>query len=149
MRIATAEPEADPLVRRPRETWRRLFRVELESGETSEVSPPGVNVWEFGWNGSGEVAAIVSDDPGESAWYDARVALLDPAARTARTLYEAEWQLESPALSADGSRVAFVEGCGSDRAVISGAVTVVGSTGGAATTVAAPHDVAVVRWVEG
>jgi len=148
-RIATAEAETDPLVRRPRETWRRLFRVELESGETSEVSPPGLNVWEFGWNGSGEVAAIVSDDPGESAWYDARVALLDPVARTSRTIYEAEWQLQSPSLSPDGSRVAFVEGCGSDRAVISGTVTIVGGEGGAATTVAAPHDVAVVRWVAG
>ena len=45
-----AEPP-DPVVRRPNQSWRRLWRIERSSGETTEVSPEGVNIWEFDWTG--------------------------------------------------------------------------------------------------
>src|SRR6266542_2034492 len=43
--------EEDPKVIRPAQHWRRLYLVEVASGETREVSPEGVNVFEFAWDG--------------------------------------------------------------------------------------------------
>ena len=63
--------------------WRRLYLVDAESGETREVQPEGVNVFEFGWAG-GKVAAVCTDEPSESAWYDAWIGLIDIEARTRR-----------------------------------------------------------------
>jgi dipeptidyl aminopeptidase/acylaminoacyl peptidase len=140
-----AEPP-DPVVRRPNQSWRRLWRIERESGETTEVSPEGVNVWEFDWTGEGDAVAVVTNDPSESAWYDARVAVLDLGRRESRDVYAAEWQLQSPVMSPDRSQVAFVEGFNSDRTVIAGTITVVGAGGGAATEVAPQLDVVALRW---
>lgn len=148
IRAIGAEPE-DPLVRRPAQAWRRLWRIDLATGEAVEVGSQGVNVWEFGWSGAGPAVAIVSSDPSESAWYDAEVALLDLEERRLRTLHDAEWQLQSPTISSDGSRVAFVEGFNSDRGVIAGTIMVVDVESGAVRKVAPELDVAAVRWLEG
>src|SRR6266511_2453546 len=80
--------EDDPKVTRPFEAWRRLFRVDAETGETSEVSPEGVNVFEYDWDGARTVA-VCSDEPSESAWYNAYVALLDLDRREADRLWYA------------------------------------------------------------
>ena len=140
-----AEPP-DPVVRRPNQSWRRLWRIERSSGETTEVSPEGVNVWEFDWTGEGDAVAVITNDPSESAWYDARVAVLDLGRRESRDVYAAEWQLQSPVMSPDRSQVAFVEGFNSDRTVIAGTIMVVGAGGGAATEVAPQLDVVALRW---
>ena len=50
-----AEDE-DPKVTRPARAWRRLFRVDAETGATAEVGPEGLNVWEFDWRGGLAVA---------------------------------------------------------------------------------------------
>lgn len=116
--------EEDPKVRRPAQHWRRLFLVDAESGDTREVSPGGVNVFEFDWRG-GDAVAVCTDDPSESAWYDAWIGLLDLEARTARKVHAAEWQLQCPRISPSG-RLAWIEGFASDRAVVTGTVHVDG-----------------------
>lgn len=114
----------DPKVYRPAKHWRRLWLVDAASGETREVSPDGVNVFEFDWAG-GEAVAVCTDDPGEGAWYDAWIGLLDLEARTAERVHTAEWQLQSPRISPAG-RVAWIEGFASDRTVVTGTVNVLG-----------------------
>ncbi|HEY1367626.1 MAG TPA: S9 family peptidase [Gaiellaceae bacterium] len=145
---AAGEAPEDPVVRRPAQAWRRIWRIDLGTGEAVEVGPEGVNVWEFGWSGSGPAVAVVTADPSESAWYDAEVALLDLDARTMTKVYDAEWQLQCPVISPDGSQVAFIEGFNSDRAVIAGTITVVDVASGASRTVAPELDVFVLRWLE-
>jgi dipeptidyl aminopeptidase/acylaminoacyl peptidase len=137
--------EQDPKVTRASHAWRRLYRVDVETGATEEVSPQGVNVWEFDWRGDA-VVAVCSDDPSESAWYDARLALLDLDDRSARTLHEPEWQLEGPRLSPDGSRVAFVEGFCSDRGLLAATVHVVEVATGEARPLEPELDVGMVSW---
>ncbi|HEX2421819.1 MAG TPA: hypothetical protein VHN56_01520, partial [Actinomycetota bacterium] len=44
--VTGSEPDPDPIVRRPDDAWRRLFLVDLASGEVDEVGPPGRGVWE-------------------------------------------------------------------------------------------------------
>jgi len=116
--------EEDPKVTRPFQAWRRLYLIDAESGETTHASPERVNVFEFDWDGERAVA-ICSDDPSESAWYDAYLAQIDLEARTADRLYDPEWQIERPCLSGDGGTVCFVEGFCSDRGVLAGEVKAV------------------------
>jgi dipeptidyl aminopeptidase/acylaminoacyl peptidase len=144
-RIETEAVSADdPRVVRPAKHWRRVFRVDVESGETTEVGPAGVTVWELGWRGGAVAVAVVSDDPSESGWYDAYLALLDLEARTAKRLYEPEWQVQAVRLSPDASRAAFVEGLASDREVVSGTVRILELAGGDAREVAATE----ASWLE-
>jgi dipeptidyl aminopeptidase/acylaminoacyl peptidase len=137
--------EEDPTVTRPARAWRRLYRVDAATGETSEVSPEGVNVWEFDWRG-GAAAAICSDEPSESTWYDAYVALLDLDDCSARTLHVPEWQIQGPKLSPDGTRVAFLEGFCSDRGILAGTVRVVDVGDAGVRPLAAELDVGMVAW---
>jgi dipeptidyl aminopeptidase/acylaminoacyl peptidase len=116
--------EEDPKVIRSAQHWRRLFLVDAASGDTREVSPEGVNVFEFDWAG-GDAVAVCTDEPSESAWYDAWIGRLDLAARTATRVHAAEWQLQCPRIAPSG-RIAWIEGFASDRAVVTGTVHVLG-----------------------
>jgi dipeptidyl aminopeptidase/acylaminoacyl peptidase len=146
-KIETDAAEADdPRVTRPAEHWRRLYRVDVASGETTEVGPERTNVWEFDWRGGAQVAAICTDEPSESAWYDAYVAVLDVEARTARRLYEPEWQAQAVRLSPDGSRVAFAEGLASDRQAVSGTVRVLELDGAGRPRELGPAEASWLAW---
>ena len=116
--------EQDPKVFRPARFWRRLWLVDAGTGATEDATPPGTNVFELGWAGGG-VAAVCTDDPSESAWYDAWIGLIDLDARSVERAHTPERQLQSPAISA-GGQVAFVEGLSSDRGTLTGTVHVVG-----------------------
>jgi dipeptidyl aminopeptidase/acylaminoacyl peptidase len=137
--------DGDPRVTRPGEHWRRLYTIDLATGETTRVGPDGVNVWELDWGG-GEVAAVVSDDPSESGWYRARLVAIDLERGSARTLHEPAMQIAYPAISPDGSTVAFVEGFCSDRGILLGETTVVATAGGDARVLAPEIDVGCLAW---
>jgi dipeptidyl aminopeptidase/acylaminoacyl peptidase len=117
--------EEDPKVFRPAQHWRRLYLVDAESGATRVVSPAGVNVFELDWAG-GKVAAVCTEDPSESAWYDAWIGLVDLDTRTVERVHAPEWQLQSPCIS-PGGRVAWIEGFASDRGVVAGTAHVLGT----------------------
>ena len=140
----TADP--DPRVRRPAQAWRRLYRVELGSGETTEVGPGGLTVWEIDWDGDNLVAAVLSDDPSESGWYRAFLGVVDLRTRVATTLHVPRWQIGCPRLSPDGRQVAFIEGICSDRGSITGLPRIVGSGGGPAAVVAPGLEVRTLAW---
>ena len=124
-KIEEAEAEQqDPKVFRPAQFWRRLWLVDAASGESQEVTPEGTNVFEFGWAGEHAVA-VCTDDPSESAWYEAWLGLIDLEARSVERVHTPKWQLQAPRIS-PGGRVAFVEGFCSDRGIVTGAVHVLG-----------------------
>ena len=124
-KIEEAGAEApDPKVLRPAKFWRRLWLIDAASGETQDVTPDGVNVFEVSWAG-GKAVAVCTDEPSESAWYDAWIALLDLDARTFERVHTPKWQLQAPRIS-PGGQVAFVEGFSSDRGTLTGTVHVLG-----------------------
>jgi len=137
VRETGADPD-DPKVLRPAQFWRRLWLVDAASGETRDVTPENVNVFEFGWAG-GKVAAICTDDPSESAWYEAWIGLIDIDERSVERVHTPKWQLQAPRIS-PGGRVAFIEGFSSDRGVATGTVHVLGQG-----AVAPEHHV---TWIE-
>lgn len=138
--------EQDPKVTRPFRAWRRLYRVDAETGDTAEVGPEGVHVFEFDWDGERAVA-ICSDEPSESAWYSAYLALLDLERRTADTLYRPEWQIQGPCLT--GGHVCFVEGFCSDRGVLAGDVKALELAGNAVREIETDCDVALLQARDG
>jgi len=83
-----------------------------------------VNVFELGWAGD-KVVAVCTEDPSESAWYDAWIGLIDLDTRQVERVHTPKWQLQSPRIS-PGGRVAWVEGFSSDRGTLTGTVHVLG-----------------------
>ena len=123
--VRGAEPESDPIVRRPGDARRRLFLIDLGSGDVTEVGPPDLSIWEVDWDGVDTAVAVVATDHTGSGWYQGVVARLDLGARTAHTLYEPEWQMEGLERSPDGTRALIVEGYASDHGLLAGSIMVI------------------------
>src|SRR5438270_9343609 len=60
-----------------REGRRRLYVFNVEARTVRPATREGLNVWEATWCGPNRLAAIVSDDSGEGAWYLATLVLID------------------------------------------------------------------------
>lgn len=105
--------------------WRRLWVLDVRSGELRLASKATTNVWEATWIGSHFVAAVCSDDHGEGTWYTAnlrRIALVDGSETS---LYEPSDQIGMPTGSPDGHHIAFVEAVCSDRGIVCGTLTLI------------------------
>jgi dipeptidyl aminopeptidase/acylaminoacyl peptidase len=131
--VTGADDDPDPIVYRRGTAYRRLFMVDVGTGDTVEVGPPGLCVWEADWDGDARVVATVSEDPMANGWYGARIVRLDLEARTATTLHRPEWAVEGLVLAPDGRHAAIVEGYSSDPGLLNGSVIVVDMEGGGAT----------------
>jgi len=100
--------------------WRRVWLYDRATRTTRIVSREELNVWEAVWAGPDRVAAIVSHNPGENAWYTAPLALIDVASGREEIVYKSTSQLGLPAASPSGRRLAVVQAVCSDRQVIAG-----------------------------
>ncbi|WP_165777694.1 alpha/beta hydrolase family protein [Amycolatopsis antarctica] len=130
------------------DTWRSLWIYTVATDSLTRLSPEGLNCWEAGWCGPGHVVAISSGEPGEAAWYTARLSLLDSAGKV-RTLLDSPVQLGLPAGSPDGNRVAVVEAVCSDRWVVAGDLLLVDPASGAARRIDTKGvDVTQVEWLD-
>jgi len=127
--------------------WRRAWIVDLESREAARIGDDTSTIWEACWCGDGALAAIVSDEPAEGAWYGAHLALIDAETGATRDLLRSDVQLGLPCASGDGSRVAVVEALCSDRTIVAGDLLVVDVASGDVTRVGtAGVDVTAVAW---
>ncbi len=135
----------DPRVVKPAQAWRRLYRVEVPSGKTTEVGPEGLTVWDFDATDDAAVA-VLSPDPSESGWYQGFLGVIDLQQRTVRRLYTPRWQIAHPRLSADGRRTAFVEGICSDRGSETGTAKVIDLESGMLTDLTSDVDVVDLSW---
>ncbi len=100
--------------------WRRLWLYDVDRGTSRLVSREGLNVWEAVWVGPERLAAIVSREPGEGAWYGASLALIDIATGQEEVVYDSVRQLGLPAASSSGQRLAVVQALCSDRTLLAG-----------------------------
>jgi dipeptidyl aminopeptidase/acylaminoacyl peptidase len=129
--------------------WRRLWIVDVGTGEVRRLSREGVNVWEAAWCGSDSVVAVASDDPGESAWYEAPLVLIDVPSGRDRVLATSDVQFGFPAAAPDGSRAAAIEAPCSDRQLVSGRALIVDVGSGATRAVEIPGaDITWIGWRE-
>lgn len=80
----------------------------------------GIQVWEFSAR-EDKATAVVSDFPYNWSWYESRIALIDLNTGDHEILYTPDRrQLSSPTISANGSKVYFIESLMSDNGVNSG-----------------------------
>ncbi|KAF2160241.1 hypothetical protein M409DRAFT_60154 [Zasmidium cellare ATCC 36951] len=100
--------------------YRTLWIYGVESGNATQASPEGLNVWEAVWVSSTSVVGICSDLPGEEAWYISSVREIDLPTKTARTLYSSDVPIECLAASPSGNKIAFANGIASDRQILKG-----------------------------
>jgi dipeptidyl aminopeptidase/acylaminoacyl peptidase len=112
-------------------TWRRLWVINVASGEVRRLSRDDLNVWEAEWCGDGTVVAVASEDPGESSWYTAPLVVIDAGTGADGVLATSDVQFGVPTGSPDGSTVAAVEAPCSDRGIVSGRATIVDVATGA------------------
>jgi dipeptidyl aminopeptidase/acylaminoacyl peptidase len=117
------------------ERSRSLHLLDVASGALTPASPAGLNVWEAAWCGDRAIVAIVSEGAGEGAWYGSELALIDPVARSARTLRQSEVQLGWACASPAGTYAAVVEAVCSDRMIVAGELLLVDPSGGEARAV--------------
>ena len=111
-------------------TRRRLMIMEMASGELRPACRADLNIWEAAWCEDDCIVAIASEEPGESAWYRARVVLIDTSAGTDRTLFESDVQLGWVSSSPTSDVVAVVEAVCSDRLVVAGDLLLIDPTDG-------------------
>lgn len=102
--------------------WRRVWLYDVATRTSRVGSREGLNVWEAVWVGPQKLAAIVSQNPDEGAWYTASLALIDVESGKEEILYESKRQLGLPSASPAGQRLAVVQAVCSDRQVIAGDV---------------------------
>jgi dipeptidyl aminopeptidase/acylaminoacyl peptidase len=130
--------------------WRRLYVYELATGTSRQVSRDGLAVWEAAWCGPGRIAAVVSETPGEDAWYESVLALIDVQTGQDRVLYRTGAilrQVGVPAGNPSGSRLAVLQALCSDRAILAGDVLLIDPETGQASAVQTQGvDVTHVAW---
>ncbi|WP_192876292.1 alpha/beta hydrolase family protein [Rhizorhabdus dicambivorans] len=126
--------------------WRRLliYSLDTESWEPAINGP--VTVWEADWCGDHAIAAIVSDDQGEGAWFDARLELFALGAsgglRPSGTLDQLGWVRGS----ADGKWIAIVDAVCSDRWVVAGDLILIEAGSNSVHRIDCGFDVTHVEW---
>ncbi|WP_436698085.1 alpha/beta hydrolase family protein [Nocardioides sp. BYT-33-1] len=103
---------------RPRE----LVVIDTVTGQHRTLDGQGRNIWEASWIDDDSVVAVISDRPGEGAWYDAYLAVIDTDNGTIQTRYRPvdRRQLSCP-VSVDG-HLLVIESISSDRGVVAGDV---------------------------
>jgi dipeptidyl aminopeptidase/acylaminoacyl peptidase len=133
--------------------FRRLWRVDPDTGDAAPVSPADLAVWEFAPMPGGGAIVVASDDPTEAGWYHSRLEQLDAAGGRQRVLLESAWQLSCPAVSPDGRVAACIEGWSSDRGLLAGEVRLLRldqpGSAPAAVTLPADLDVTWLDWADG
>ena len=146
-RLAWGNDE-DPAVTNPLNARRRLYRVTIASGKTTEIGPADLTVWEFDLLGDHEAIAVVSSDPSERGWYHAKLARIDFATRKAAILHSPRWQIQGPAVDPAGKQVAFLEIWSSDRGLVAGEIKLVDLAGGRPSTIASGklENVTSIQW---
>jgi dipeptidyl aminopeptidase/acylaminoacyl peptidase len=127
--------------------WRSLWTLDTPGAEAHRVSREGINVWEASWLGDGAAVAVVSEAPGEGAWYEARLAVIDLATGAERIVAESDVQLSFAEGAPDGSSIALIEALCSDRYVAAGDLVLFDPTSGHRRTVdTGSVDVSSARW---
>ena len=109
----------------------RIALVDPQSGDTRQVTPAGLYVFEYDWSPDAKSFAYLgAPPPGDDNWYIAKLYTQPAATAQPVVVYQPKLQLALPRWSPDGKRIAFIEGLMSDEGATGGEIYVVPATGG-------------------
>jgi dipeptidyl aminopeptidase/acylaminoacyl peptidase len=138
------------------ESWRpQVFphdggrrRLVVWEPATGSCRPPtSLNVWEADFLGD-DLVALVSEEAGEGAWYDARLVRVG-ADGSVSDLHRTPYQLARPTGCPDGSSWSVLSGFASDRDLLAGSLVVARRGRPARVVETAAVHVTDHRWVSG
>jgi dipeptidyl aminopeptidase/acylaminoacyl peptidase len=126
----------------------RLTVVDLKSAAVRQVSPAGLNVYEYDWSPDGNSFALTAAPaPADDNWYIARLYTMRLETGGMTAIYRPEWQIALPRWSPDGSTIGFIEGLMSDEGFTGGDVFTIPAAGGKAVN-RTPGRRSSVSWLE-
>lgn len=102
--------------------YRSLWIYSVATRRAHRLPITGLSFWEAQWCGDDGIVAIASDNPRESAWFESQVVYVNLPEMRVAVLYAPRAQVGLPVATRDGRYVAIVEGCCSDRGIVSGNV---------------------------
>ena len=105
-------------------------------------------MWEGAWARPAALQVFNSPEPGEGAWYTARLYRIDLDSGAAELLFTPEQQLGWPAATASGERWAFVTATCSDRWIVAGDLHIATEAGDDTVVDTAGVDVTWVQWFD-
>src|SRR5215470_13550275 len=113
----------------------RLTIVDAATGQSRQISPADMYVYEFDWSpDSNQFAVTAAHGAGDAKWYMAEIYVLAPDGQM-RSVYKPKLQLAKPRWSPDGKSIAFIAGIMSDEGSTGGDIFLVPSMGGEARNV--------------
>jgi dipeptidyl aminopeptidase/acylaminoacyl peptidase len=127
----------------------RLWQLDVATRELRCVTTADQQVWDAAWSPDGaQFALIVSAEPYEWSWYQAKLARVPAAGGTPEVVVDpAPRQIGTPVWSPDSTRIAYLSSSWSDRGAEGGDLYVVPAAGGAAVNLSADYRGSV-RWME-
>lgn len=128
------------------EEWRSLWLLDVVGSSVRRVSREGLNVWEATWLGTDSAVAVVSEAPGEGAWYSSPLAVIELESGREHIVYRSDVQIEFAEGSPDGRTIAVLEAVCSDRYVIAGDLLLVDAVSGDVRRVDLPGDATSAQW---
>jgi dipeptidyl aminopeptidase/acylaminoacyl peptidase len=109
----------------------RIWRVGLDGGEPEQISPDGMQIWEYAISSDGKrIAAVISDVPYEWDWYKCKLAVFEIDGSDVTILADTPRQIAKPSWTPDGTGVTYITSHWSDRGSDAGEVMLVPSGGG-------------------
>lgn len=107
------------------DSWRTSWVYDLSSGEATQASPEGLNVWQAVWTSNTTLVGLCSDLPAEEYWYGAQLREIDVEKRTSRPVHANADSIENLRASPSGAKVAFATSVASDRQIVKGDMHIV------------------------
>jgi dipeptidyl aminopeptidase/acylaminoacyl peptidase len=109
----------------------RLAEVDAGGGETRQISPADMYVYEYNWSPDGKRFAVTAaHGNGDNNWYIAELYTLDAASGEMKSIYKPPLQIANPAWSPDGKQIAFIAGLMSDEGLTGNDIFMISVSGG-------------------